>query len=88
MSKQAKWGYLAGMIDGEGYITIIKGKNPAPNGRGIPVTTNTPNCSEKVGFKSMGWKYKPNKVDDALEQMIESGLVGNNESAPAVTQTA
>lgn len=34
MSKKAKWGYLAAMIDGEGFITIGKGSAPAPNGNG------------------------------------------------------
>src|SRR6266404_5180821 len=34
MSDKAKWGYLAGMIDGEGFISLSKGKNPATNGNG------------------------------------------------------
>lgn len=34
MSDKAKWGYLAGMIDGEGFIQIAKGSKPAPNGSG------------------------------------------------------
>jgi hypothetical protein len=34
MSNKAKWGYLAALIDGEGYIAISKGATPAPNGNG------------------------------------------------------
>ena len=34
MSDKAKWGYLAGMIDGEGHISISKGSTPAKNGNG------------------------------------------------------
>lgn len=198
MSDKAKWGYLAAMIDGEGFISVAKGKKPAPNGqgymtdaprynvivsvtntsevlmkwlvenfggswsrdksqnpkwkprcswrctgnknkeivllavlpylvikreqaiiglemirmngepnppkregfylrmrelnkRGVPVTTNTPDCPPA---KSSGceWRWKPEAVHEPLksthEQMIESGLIGNNESAPAATQTA
>ena len=198
MSDKAKWGYLAGMLDGEGFISVAKGKKPAPNGngymsaaprynlivsitgtneklmqwlvenfggswsrdkstnpkwkprcswrctgnknkeivllavlpylvikrdqaiiglemlrmngeqnpqkreefylrcrelnkRGVPVTTNTPDCSPAPP-KSSGceWRWKPEVVHTALqpthEQMIESGLIGNNESAPVVKQ--
>jgi hypothetical protein len=34
MSDKAKWGYLAGMVDGKGHISISKGSTPAKNGNG------------------------------------------------------
>jgi hypothetical protein len=34
MKDKAKWGYLAAMIDGEGFISVVKGSKPAPNGNG------------------------------------------------------
>lgn len=61
------------------------------NRRGIVVETNTSDCLSDVGEKSMGWRWKPTKVDTPLEkyhnQMIESGLISNSESSPVVTQT-
>ena len=57
------------------------------NKRGKTVETNTLDSSSGP-FKSMGWRWKPDKIEPVLEEMIESELAGDSESAPIVMSEA
>jgi hypothetical protein len=56
------------------------------NKRGVTVETNTLDPVQPKRSSGGEWRWKPDAVDPVLQGMIESGLVGNDESATVVTQ--
>lgn len=61
MSNKAKWGYLAGIMDGEGTFAVHKGSKPAPNGNGYMTAAPRYNFSISVANtdeRLMKWLVK------------------------------